>query len=262
MSIKLKKTDFVRNLIKNHKLAGHIDQAIAGGEFKWEARFDPKEGDDGWHPSGDCIPSCTDLYLKAQADMEGEEGRKPSASLMKSFQVGHFWHAYIQHIVVNKLFFAEEDAIERRGTTGWGEKQKPRYFGYGSDHKVVFKPFHYATGAADIAPCTLPGLGDYLVDIKTMKAQDFKQMSLPGWCAPKYECQINIYMDWFDLEQAIILCVCKDSPHEFKEFSFERNQSLIDAIYGKWKLVADCLEIGEIPPEDYQVDLPLVGPKL
>lgn len=261
MAIKLKKTDFVRNLIKNHKLAGHLDKAIGEGEFKWSATFEPKEGDDGWHPSGDCVPSCTQLYNKAKFVMEEES--KPSTSLMKSFQVGHFWHAYIQHIVVERLGFADEDAIERRGKTGWGDMKKrltPTFVG--ASTQFFYKPFHYATGSADIAPCAIPGLGDYLVDIKTMGAHDFKQQSLPTWCAAKYECQINIYMDWFDLEKAIILCVSKDSPHTFKEYEFTRNQSLIDTIYNKWKLVGDCLEIGEIPPEDYQVELPLVGPQL
>jgi hypothetical protein len=47
-----------------------------------------------------------------------------------------------------------------------------------------------------------------------------------------------------------------------KEFEFDRNQPLIDAIYSKWKLVGDCVEIGLEPPLDYEVPLPLVGPKM
>lgn len=245
MAIKLKKTDFVRSLVKNHKLAGDIDKAIGQGEFEWSATFGPKVGDDAWHPSGDCVPSAIALYSKAQAVLAQEGATKPSVSLSKTFQVGHFWHAYIQHIVVEKLGYATWDDIEVRGQRRWGTG-----------------PFHWATGSADIAPCHLPVYGDYLVDIKTMGAHDFKQMGLPSWCAPKYECQVNIYMDWFDLERAIILCVSKDSPHAFKEYEYERNQPLIEAIYGKWGLVGACVEHNESPPEDYEVDLPLVGPKL
>lgn len=263
MAIKLKKTDFVRNLVKNHKLVGAIDKVIGDEEFTWKAEFGPKVGDDGWHPSGHCVPSVSALYSMASAALAGEEPKKPATSLMKSFQVGHFWHAYLQWIVVNKLGYAKDYEIEVRGYTGWGDEQKARYMGQsGEQYKCVHKPYHYATGSADIAPCAIPVHGDYLVDIKTMGAHDFKQMQLPAWCAPKYECQINIYMDWFDLEKALILCVQKDSPHAFKEFEFVRNQSLIDAIYSKWGLVGACLEAGEEPPEDYETELPLVGPRM
>lgn len=261
MAIKLKKTDFVRSLVKNHKLAGDIDKAIGRGEFEWSATFGPKVGDLAWHPSGDCVPSALALYAKAQAVLAQEAAQKPSVSLSKTFQVGHFWHAYIQHIVVEKLGYATWDDIERRGMRVWGNSLKtddllPIPENYGA------KPFHWATGSADIAPCHLPVHGDYLVDIKTMGAHDFKQMGLPSWCAPKYECQVNIYMDWFDLERAIILCVSKDSPHEFKEYEYERNQPLIETIYGKWGLVGACVEQNEPPPEDYEVELPFVGPRL
>lgn len=263
MAIKLKKTDFVRNLVKNHKLVGSIDKVIGDEEFSWKAEFGPKTGDDGWHPSGHCLSQPNALYAMASAALAGEDPKKPAASLMKSYQVGHFWHAYLQWIIVKKLNYADEAAIERRGYTGWGDEVKARYFGTnGKGPKVTHKPFHYATGAADVAPCSIPVHGEFLVDIKTMGAHDFKQMQLPAWCAGKYEAQINIYMDWFDLERAIILCVQKDSPHAFKEFEFERNQALIDAIYGKWSLVGACLEVGEEPPEDYEVELPLVGPRM
>jgi hypothetical protein len=242
VAIKLKSSPFVKNLIKGHKLANHIDKVIGEGEFEWSAKFKPKVGDDAFHPSGDCLPSAYALYSKA-VDMD--EGKPHPASLLKTFTVGHFWHHYIQHIVVERLAFADWSDIERKAKSRWGDG-----------------PFHWASGAADIAPCRIPVHGDYLVDIKTMGSHDFKQSGLPNWCAPKYEAQVNIYMDWFDLEKTIILCVSKDSPHDFKEFEFHRNQPLIDAIYSKWKLVSDCIDQGVAPPEDYEIPLPLVGPKM
>lgn len=240
MAIKLEKTAFVKNLIKGHKLVPHIDKAIGEGEFKWSADFEPKQGDDAWHPSGDCTPTPLQLYAKATT----ESSTQPSTSLRKSFQVGHFWHAYLQYIIVERLEFASWDEIERTGEKRWAEG-----------------PYRWARGNADIAPCHIPIHGDYLVDIKTMKSPDFNQSGLPSWCAAKYECQMNIYLDWFDLEKAIILSVCKDSPHDFKEFEFRRNQPLIDAIYSKWKLVGDCVEAGVEPPLDYDVPLPTMGPR-
>ncbi len=170
-----------------------------------------------------------------------------SPSLLKTYTVGHFWHAYIQWIVVEQLGFASWDEIERRGERVWGHEG------------AKAKPFHWATGAADIAPCHIPGYGDCLVDIKTMGSFDFKRNGMPPWAAAKYECQVNIYMDWFDLESCIILCVSKDSPHDYKEFIFKRNQPLVDTIYDKWKLVSSCIDEKVAPPEDYDITLPLAG---
>lgn len=239
MAITLKKDAFVKNLIKGHKLAPYIDKSIGEGEFVWEAKFEPKQGDDAWHPSGDCTPTPYALYNKATT----ESSTQPSVGLRKAFTVGHFWHAYIQHIIVERLQFSTWDNIEKNGSYHWGDG-----------------PYRYARGSADIAPCTIPVHGDFLIDIKTQGSHDFKQQGLPAWCAAKYEAQLNIYMQWFDLERAIVLCVSKDSPHEFKEFSFVRNQPLIDAIYSKWKLVGDCIEAGVEPDQDYDPPLPVVGP--
>lgn len=241
MAIKLDSSKFVRNLVKGHKLAPHLDKAIGLGEFSWNAEFGPKEGDDAFHPSGDCIPAPHALYRSATSS----ERKEPTTALRKTFQVGHFWHAYIQWIVVEKLGFADWDAIEVMHTHRWKDG-----------------PYGWCRGAADIAPCDIPVHGKYLVDIKTMGAHDFKLQGLPGWCAPKYEAQVNMYMDWFDLDKTIILCVSKDSPHDFKEFEFRRNQPLIDAVYSKWSLVKDCIDQGIEPPAEYDVPLPLVGPRV
>lgn len=262
MAIKLDKSMLAKNLVLNHKLVQHIDRVLGEGDSTWSAKFEPKVGDDAWHPSGDCVPSPYVLYHKALDALAGTQVAPHPASLQKTFTVGHFWHHYLQHIIVERLGFAKPEAIEVRGKREWGPKVEKRYF---SDvHDPVWctesKPFHWATGSADIAPCSIPVHGDYLVDIKTMGAHDFKPPRLPAWCAEKYECQLNIYMDWFDLDQAIILAVCKDSPHDFKEFHFERNQPLIDAIYFKWQLVSDCLDQGVEPDFAYNVALPIKGP--
>lgn len=239
LALRLDKSLLVKNLVLNHKLVQHIDKEIDKGEFEWKAEFIPKTEDDAFHPSSWCMPSAYTLYHMAL----GAEAKSPSVSLRKSFVVGHFWHAYIQQIVVESLGFATWDQVERRGETRWGDG-----------------PYHWATGAGDIAPCTIPAHGEYLIDIKTMGTHDFRPNKLPNWCAAKYECQVNIYMDWFDLDRALILCVQKDSPHDMKEFSFSRNQPLIDAVYGKWKLVSECLDKNVEPPEDYHVEMPIEGP--
>lgn len=249
MAIKLDKSNLVRNMARKYKLVTHLEKEIAKGEFAWNFDFTEKEHDDAWHPSGDCTPSLHDLYLKASGALE----RKPfSGSLYKTFMVGHFWHQYLQWVVEKRLEFCGPEDVERQGLKRWGEDT--------SEIGIYARPYHWARGMGDLAPCAIPGFGEYVVDFKTMGSHDFKPMKMPDWCAEKYECQINIYMDFFDLEKGLIVAISKDSPHDFKEFEFVRNQPLIDAIYEKWQLVAACLDAGVVPPLGEEIHLPTKGP--
>lgn len=282
MAIKIDKSKMVRNLARNTKLIQHIDKCIKDvGDFTWQYEYTPKEEDDAFHPSGHCTPSPWELYnyatdsgkltMEAPADYNPDTESGPiqknrqegfSASILKTFQVGHFWHAYLQWIVEKKLEFCEPAAIERRGANGWGDmgfkrKEEPTY---NRSLDPMWHPFHWVTGSADIAPCALPGFGDYLIDFKTMGSHDFKPMTAPKWAVGKWECQLNVYMDFFDIEKALIVGILKDSPHDFKEFEFHRNQELIDALYTKWHLVSECLDENVEPPEDEEIFLPLRGP--
>lgn len=245
MAIKLSGA-LAKNIRQNHVLVPHLEKAFAEGDFDWSFNYSPKEGDTAWHPSGDCTPTMGELFHKARGT---SEERVISPNLYRTFMVGHFWHQYIQFTLANKLEFCDHNAIERRGKRVWKEE----------DGNPV--PFHWVTGSADVAPVSIPNAGDYLLDIKTMNSHDFRSLNAPAWTVDKWECQMNIYLDFFDLEDAIILGVQKDSPHDLKEFHFSRNQDLIDAIYKKWKLVGMCLEAGLEPPHEEEIELPLRGPK-
>lgn len=275
MAIRLDKTKLVRNLAVKYKLVPHLDKAIGEGDFVWEYKYEPKATDDAWHPSGHCTPTPLELYQIATGTAEE---RPISPGLWKTFQVGHFWHQYLQWFIQKELGFSPRGAIERRGHKYWGD---PRVM---TDNEVIeqFKtqkgpieswhpkndderwvipsPFHWATGSADVAPCEIPGHGPYLIDFKSMGAHDFKRNDAPQWAVDKWECQVNIYMDWFGLDKALIIGILKDSPHDFKEFEFELNQPLVDAIYSKWKLVSACLDENLVPPEEEDIYLPLKGP--
>ena len=225
---------FTKNMVKRHKLVTHLDRYLSKEVTDFEFVYEPKVGDDAWHPSGHCTPSVTDLYEIATGQVAQKDW---GTSMLKTFMVGHFWHQLLQKAVLD-LGFAEPEAIERRGIEDWSDSEDPL-----SDPL----PFHWATGAGDVAPCSIPGYGDYVIDFKTQNSRSFKETSLPGWCADKYEAQINIYMDFFDLENGLIVCIDKDSPHGMKEFTFNRNQPLIEAIYAKWRFVSGCLDSDEAP---------------
>lgn len=247
------KRNFTRNLVKRHKLAGHLDRYLSTEVEEFEFAYEPKVEDDAWHPSGHCTPPVTALYGLAKSIIDGTAEKKQwDVGMLKTFMVGHFWHQLLQKAVVD-LGFASPEAIEVQGVRRWGEIVGPR----------TAKPFHWATGAGDIAPCSIPGAGDYVIDFKTMSSHQFNSSGIPEWAADKYEAQINIYMDFFGLEKGIILAINKDTPHNFKEFEFERNQPLIDAVYDKWEFVSECLDNDEAPTtlDDKLFDnLPFTGP--
>lgn len=243
MATKLDRSKLVRNLANRFKLVPHLDKVIGEGDFKWEYKYESKADDGAWHPSMHCTPSTYELYHMAK----NPTPEKISTSLYKTFQVGHFWHQYLQHLILHKLQFCNSGAIEREGSTDWGKAGPP-------------VDWNWVHGHGDVAPCEIPEHGQYLVDFKTMKGIDFKSNKCPGWTAAKWECQVNIYMDFFELDQALIIGIQKDSPHDFKEFEFKRNQPLIDAIYEKWMLISLCIEADIEPPEEETIDLPLRGP--
>jgi hypothetical protein len=245
--------DFRKDLSPKFKLVPKLDKAIRDFDEEWTFKYEPKESDLFWHPSGHCTPKPSDLYDLAHdrlndAPVDVEFKRK----MAKFGQVGHFWHQFLQHIMV-RYDMVEADAIERSSYKGWVDGQDTFYTG---DQSMLFAPFRAAVGSADVAPWVYKG-HDYIVDFKTMASHSFKSVGLPSGFAAKYECQMNIYMDFFDYERALIVAVNKDTPHDFKEFEFRRNDELIEAIYSKWKFVAECLEANERPDADDDEGFPL-----
>lgn len=262
----------VKSLGARYKLVPHLDMAIGEGEFEWDAHFEAKASDDAWHPSGDCTPSLHELYLKASGRAEPEN---IPVTLRKIFIIGHFYHQYFQWIVEHKLGFAGSDDIERRGLHVWGRRPHPAHLSAepvtttttegtlhveGGVHRWEGspRPYHWATGSGDIAPCKIPGVGEFAIDFKTMNPRMFATGPSPEYMA-KWECQGNIYLDFFDMERILFVGVDK-SNGEMKEWEFHRNQPLIDAIYDKWKLVSECLDAEIEPPVDEPWPLPLKGP--
>src|ERR1700677_2140168 len=115
--MKLDKSQITRNLGKKYKLVPFLEKAFNDFDEPWEYKYKEKEKDTAWHPSGHCTPTATELWAIAQ---DLEESDPVSGTSRKSFQVGHFWHQLLQHIVLHKLGFCEPGAIERRGSRVWG----------------------------------------------------------------------------------------------------------------------------------------------
>lgn len=235
------KDNFTRQLARGRLLVPFLERYD-----EWDQAFDfkytTKEVDDAWHPSGDCIPSAIDLYARTLK----KEREKHSPGLQRAFLVGHFWHQAIQ-VVLQRMEFASPESIERKGVKSWGSE----FVNPDGGCLMKSKPYHWACGSGDVAPLVLPGGWEGILDIKTMRKDDFetayKTGKLPYRFSEKYEAQINVYMDFFDQEHAMILGVNKDSPHNFCEFVFDRDQEMIDTIYHKWQYVSECIDNGTPP---------------
>lgn len=240
--------NFARTLAKKYEVVPYLEDFLSKEIQDFSFTYEPKLKDQGWHPSSHCLMPPSKLLEYAQGGYL--EDRKTTNTQQKIFAVGHFWHQLLQHAAVEKGI-AQPDAIERRGLRGWGPKPGSDITEWGH---VAAMPWCYATGSGDIAPCVTDSWTGVL-DFKTMSGAQFRSPTIPAWAAGKYEAQINIYMDFFDCDSGIILSVCKDTPHDMREFKFERNQNLIDAIYEKWRYVSEIYHLGHwIPEESSNID--------
>lgn len=236
---------FARTLVKRHKVVPYLEKCLENEIEGFEFKYETKLKDDAWHPSGHCVPSPSDLFKYATVDHLVE--RKIDSGMQKIFAVGHFWHQLLQWAAI-KMEIAQPDAIECRGLFGWGELCRPRPVP--STISCEYQPWHWSTGAGDIAPCVTSDWTG-VVDFKTMSSSQFRSPGIPDWAAGKYEAQINLYMEYFSFDSGIIVAVNKDTPHAMREFEFERNQNLIDVIKAKWEYVSYCLD-DSVPPDPAQ----------
>jgi len=187
-----------------------------------------KEPDDAFHPSS-ALKCARELYADMRDDLPHE---KHTVDSQKTFQIGHMYHAYLQHLVVEELGFASWDDIEKEYDFNFTTE-------VGNPYRV--------RGFIDIARCLIPNKGTYLVDIKTMNARIYVQDRPPESLMEKYEAQVKIYLEFEELDDAIILCVEKDSPHRYKEIAVQRDPEFVAEVIEKWETVADALAEGEPP---------------
>jgi hypothetical protein len=210
-------------------LTPHIDAYQARGVFpeRWEVEIRNTKEDDGYfHPSSDCFASVGDLYLSKMGLIIP---RSISPALRRTFDCGHMWHGYIQNILIDMGLVTPENV----------------------ENHTVYKierdsGYAMGSGTGDLVNVEIPGHGTWLVDIKTMNKVEFEQGASENNLA-KWTAQVNCYGDWFGLEKMMILAICKDSPHNFREYIIERDDTLLEEIYEKWIYVTHCIDEGTEP---------------
>lgn len=223
-------------------LTPYIDAYLGAGKLpeKWIIEIPNTKKDDGhFHPSSDAFLSPRDLYVKKRGI---QTGPPISAALRKTFDCGHMWHGYIENIVQELGFVSKEDverkvAVEINGTHG---------------------PF-VGAGTGDLVGVKIPKQGTWLVDIKTMKKDEFES-GAHKLTFKKWEAQVSCYMDWFGLDKAMVLAICKDSPHKFREYKIAKNYDVLAEIYDRWSYTAACLKANLLPDDNYEPDPLLLNP--
>lgn len=210
-------------------LVPHIEAYQARGKFppEWHITISNTKADDGFfHPSSHCLLSPLALYNDRMGFGKHEA---ISPTLRRTFDCGHMWHGYLQNILVDIGLVTQENVerhIVKEIVTGNG--------------------MAIGSGTGDLVDVTIPGHGQWLVDLKTMNKPEFEagatQHTLEKWTA-----QVNCYGDWFGFEKMMVLAICKDSPHNMREYTILRDDALLAGIYDKWTYVASCMDRGEAP---------------
>lgn len=219
-------------------LVPYIDRYLAQGSFPDELHMTlerNKAPDPYFHPSGDCFTPPRNLYLQKTGV---ETHAKPGAALRKTFDCGHLWHMYLQGVMQEMGFLTLENTEKRLVTTLEGP--------YG--------PFT-AAGTADCVDVAIPQKGLWLVDIKTMRKDEFES-GANKYTYMKWEAQVNCYMDWTGADQAMILAISKDSPHTMREYKIQKRPELLEQIYERWSYTAKCLEEKTLPDEGWEPEDP------
>ncbi len=224
--------NFGKHFARNEILVPHLNTWFANAKFDDEIPFDivihpNKEKDDAFHPSS-ALKCSRVLFAQFRKDLPEE---KHAADTQKIFMFGHFSHAIIQKIVV-ELGFCDDAEIEKEYDFNFETAE-------GNPYRV--------RGFIDIARCVVPNRGTYLVDIKTMNARIYAQNDLPVSTMEKYEAQVKLYLEFEELDEAIILCVEKDTPHRFKEIIIKRDTAFVDDTIERWEGVTDALVTGRVP---------------
>jgi hypothetical protein len=204
-------------------LVPHIDAYQARAKFPptWTIVIDnEKEQDLHFHPSTDCFTDPETLYRARKGQLLS---RPISPALRRTIDAGHMWHRYIQPILIDMGFVAPNNV------------ERPLIHEIETEYgKAIGK------GTADLVDVHIPGNGYWLVDIKTMRADQFGSPD-PDMMA-KYFAQVNCYGDWLGTDKMMILAVCKDSPHDFREFIVQKDLGILDDIYHRWTFTQYCLD--------------------
>lgn len=175
---------------------------------------------DGWfHPSTHCFSD--ERFLQMSVDPRYKDRLVPERMSLQSrmtIAMGSALHAVVQTQFLIAGMIREED-IEV-------SLVNEEVHGRGS---MDFRIYH-------------PNGKAYAVDIKTQNSRGFDMEHYPK---KEWVGQLNCYMDWAGLDEAIVLVLESGFPYRFKEHHFSKDEQLLDEIYGRWTRVLEAVERGD-----------------
>jgi len=240
---------FIKNLNKTAKekllLAPHLDLYYSRGQFPDEIKIivEPnKERDTAFHPSSHGLACLAATYASMAGLLPPE---KHSASTQRVFQIGHALHGLLQNALVD-MGFTKPEYIEHEFRRTDDGTVLDCSVDWRTDPKIK-EALWWCRGSADVSHCEIPDFGDALVDVKTAASFSFNNVGQDTGFWPKYEAQTQLYMDWHDVDLAIVLYMNKDTPHGFKERHVHRDPDFVESIYERWTIVAEALRAGTPP---------------
>lgn len=203
----------------------YIDQALSKDEWpsSYQIQVDTRPHDsrvdDYFHPSSHCIPGPRKLQMMIDPRFRDKIlVEKMSPTSMMTISYGSALHAILQTQLKMAGILTEEQI----------------------EVPLVNEDLH-ARGHMDFL-LDHPNGNKYCVDIKTRNSRGFDndRGPLPEWVA-----QLNCYMDWIGVDDAIVLVVESGYPFRMKEWHFKKSSNVIDPIYKKWRYVRGMIERGE-----------------
>ena len=241
---------FLKQLGKREILTPHLDRWFE----KYQPEVDPfflpiqiaKPKDGYFHPSSHCVGCARTIFRAFDPHFKDEpDGRKWNNKVAVN---GHLWHALLEHVIVEELGFCDTAELEV-----YAHRMDDQVIANLSDsnkHAGFLKDARWtAKGSLDLPWVLVPGQEKaFVCDIKTMNPSEFAKATPQEYLWNKYQAQAQIYMDWVDLDKAILLCVQAGNPFDFKEIVIDRDPEVAEYIYQKWDTIADAIASGDPPP--------------
>jgi hypothetical protein len=186
--------------------------------------FQKREPDGYFHPSGHATWNVRQLALYRMAPHLLEQGVMPYTGTLSITQ-GHFWHAFIQHILKECGLLIKDEV----GFTDEAFQRKGHMDGLLKDEGLEIKTINSRR-------------------INSMVSEEaLKQDKYQYWC------QAQEYLDVFNLPQMRFLFITPDFPFPMKEFVVKANpehQAARREIYAKAIEIAD---VGKLPISKFSV---------
>jgi hypothetical protein len=196
---------YLDSYLANHRNTGTYEVV---NEFKPADRY--------FHPSGDCM-KCKRLLFFEKSERFHLPPQDIPPALTRTFHIGQAVHSLVQ-VWVKKM----------------GELDGYPHSVMGPEVSALDEKLNISGSIDDIIE--FPSGKRYVLEIKTMNSNQFSRLTSPK---SDHLMQVQIYMLVMGVDEAIVLYIAKDWPHDMKEYKVKRGD--INVILRRWSKVKEAL---------------------